>query len=156
MCPRDHGSRDTHDAAVNPKLYDRRYKQISRRLHSQTPASDIDLIEPDWNCLFRAISKELMGSEKYNNRIRKVFVSLWKTIIVLFRNGISKVQNILINTSGQRGRPEPGSEIEILAAATFFNTSLYEFTEEYNENHNTSIVCQVQSTTAQSRRSLLH
>ena len=31
------------------------------------------------------------------------------------------------------------TEVKIIATSTFFNTSIYEFTEEYIEGHNTSL-----------------
>ena len=129
-----------NDAAVNPELYDHRYRQISQRLHSQTPASHIDLIEPDGKCFFRAISKELLGSEKYHHRIRKRLCQFMEDHHHTFQEwDVQGAEHFDQHIRTMRKARTWATEIEIITAATFFNTSLYEFTGEYVENHNTSM-----------------
>ena len=67
-----------------------------------------------------------------------VFVSLKKNIVIFFRNRMNKVQNILFIRTIRKAR-NWATDIEIIAAAAFFNTPLFEFTVRYIVNHNTSM-----------------
>ena len=125
---------------VNPELYDHRYTQLSRYLHLQTPGSHIDMIEPDGNCFFRSISKEILGTEKYHSKVRKRLCDFISDHRNTFQNWTEGgAAGFTRHVQNMRKARVWATEVEIIATSTFFNTSIYEFTEEYIEGHNTSL-----------------
>lgn len=125
------------DEIRNPALYDLRYIDIIRNLQSVTQNVTIDATEPDGNCFFRAISKEILGSEDYHRLIRIIICDFLlnhqQTFQTWLENGANQYQH---HIELMRKNRTWATELEILAASTIFNCDLYIFTNSYIQNRN--------------------
>ncbi len=85
----------------------------------------LDRAQPDGNCLFRSLSKQLFHSEKHHSTLRKTLTghaaSYPEVYISWTIEGLSLQEHIL-------KMKEPGtwgSQLEIAAAATLFQKTIY-------------------------------
>ncbi|KAH3895921.1 hypothetical protein DPMN_020089 [Dreissena polymorpha] len=121
-----------HDPVVNRELFDIRYRGYLRNLRKKTCPCIIDATEPDGNCFFRAISKQLLGTEKYHLCLRQVICNFEESHPNTFVDWHGEGQEGLKRHIGKMRRQRTwGTELELLAVATFFDTSIWEYTEQY-------------------------
>ena len=123
----------------NPTLNNFRYKEIIHNLQSVSPNVTIDATDPDGNCFFRAISKEILGSECYHKIIRKHICDFLQNHSSAFKTWMDSGADLFdqhVNT--MRKNRTWATQLEILAASTLFNCHIYIFTNSYIQNHSHS------------------
>ncbi|KAH3871240.1 hypothetical protein DPMN_034434 [Dreissena polymorpha] len=120
------------DPVVNRELFDIRYRGYLRNLRKKTCPCIIDATEPDGNCFFRAISKQLLVTEKYHHCIRKVICNFEESHPNTFVDWHGEgLEGIKCHIRKMRRQRTWGTELELLAVATYFDTSIWEYTEQY-------------------------
>ena len=99
------------------------YKVLQSMLGKQRR---IDYILPDGNCLFRALSKEILGHEKFHHLIRLTLIQYTRENDNLFQkfvfSGTLEAHCKKMECIGYWG-----SQIEINAAATLLRAKIYLF-----------------------------
>lgn len=104
------------------------YKVLQNMLGTQRR---IDYIQADGNCLFRAISKEILGHEKFHQLIRQTLIQYTKENGHLFQkyvfDGTLEAHCKKMECIGYWG-----SQVEINAAATLLKTNIYVFCKQPN------------------------
>ena len=116
---------DVYDI-VNPIKYFKNYETYIMILNDVTPNAGIDLIKGDGNCFFRAISKQLLNSERFHYTLRLVICNFMETFKEVFQKW--SVENINTHIAKMRKNRVWATEIEILAVATYFDIKIFEFT----------------------------
>ena len=91
----------------------------------------IDYIQPDGNCLFRALSKEILGHEKFHHLIRQSLIQFTRENGHLFEkivfSGTLEAHCKKMECIGCWG-----SQIEINAVATLLKAKVYVFCKKPN------------------------
>lgn len=117
------------DPVRNPIPYDHRYYDYIQMLQNHTPAATIDCIEGDGNCFFRAVSKEVLGSEIYHSLLRDRICIFMNQHPITFQNWcIEPIHPHIVRMSQSR---QWATETEIVAVATYFGCKIIEFTSSW-------------------------
>jgi hypothetical protein len=116
---------------VNPPPSTKGYNDLQEMLGQQR---QIDHIQGDGNCLFRAISKELLGHEKFHYLIRQIIVKFIKANSERFQEYLIEGK---METHVQRmeNLGHWGTSMEIYSAATMLRTEVYVFSKQPNSPH---------------------
>ena len=100
--------------------------RLSRHLCLQTPGYHIDMIKPGGKCLCRSISKEILRTEKCHSKVRK---QLWYLILDHLNTGQNWTECgaacFTTHVQSMRKARLWATKVEIIAASTFFNTSIF-------------------------------
>lgn len=85
----------------------------------------LDRTKPDGNCLFRSLSKQLCHNAEYHNILRVLITEYAATNSELFSGWT--IQNLSFEEHLRRMKNQGvwGSHLEIKAAATLFNKTIY-------------------------------
>ena len=104
-------------------------KACGRRINTTTP---------DGNCLFRSLSKGLLGTEKYHYRIRTTLFGFIYGNAKIFLPHIEQKYKRSVDIRNYCRSMDTGgvwgTEIELLAAATLLQTPVYTYTQMGNAN----------------------
>ncbi|MES9881383.1 MAG: AAA family ATPase [Sedimenticola sp.] len=121
-----------NDTNLNPSKRDHSYRSILKELPTQNPRSQIDVMRDDGNCFFRVISKELFGTEDYHAHIRNIICNFMASHPFTFSNWyyLGEVQFYNHVQEMRRSRVW-AEEVELLAVASYFHTSIWEYTNSY-------------------------
>ena len=87
----------------------------------------IDHISPDGNCLFRSLSKELLGHEKFHHLIRQILIQFIKENDSKFRAYVNG-ESVANHCKQIENLGEWGTQAEIFAAATLLKIQIFIFT----------------------------
>ena len=88
-------------------------------------AARLDRAQPDGNCLFRSLSKQLFESDVYHGELRMILVNMQHLTLTYLVAGLSRICHC---RNMYRKMKEPrvwGSHLEITAAATLFQKNIY-------------------------------
>lgn len=93
----------------------------------------VDTTTGDGNCLFRSISKEFFGTERYHTRIQQLTVTFLDEAGDYFSRICQSVhqEDLKKRCSRMQNDYEWGSTIELLALASIFQIPLYLFCQPY-------------------------
>ncbi len=105
---------------ISPPPSTEGYKGIQDMLGKQRR---IDNIKGDGNCLFRAISKELLGHEKFHNLVRQFIVQFITTNSKQFQEYLAKGK-IEAHLQRMRNIGQWGTSVEIYGLATLLRTEV--------------------------------
>ena len=112
--------------------YDVRYRGYLQTLQQHTCPCIIDATEPDGNCFFRAISKQLLRTESFHHRIRQAICNFEENHMCTFVGWLGTgLDGLKQHIATMRRSRKWATEVELLATATYFDTTLNEFTEQY-------------------------
>ena len=113
---------------INPPPSTKGYKDIQDMLGQQRR---IDHIKGDGNCLFRAISKELLGHEKFHHLVRHFLVHFISANGKQFQEYLSEGK-IEAHLQRMRNLGQWGTSVEIFGLATLLKTKVYIFSKQSN------------------------
>ena len=91
----------------------------------------IDYIQPDGNCFFRAVSKEVLGHEKFHYLIRQILIQFIKENARVFQKYLFE-GTLEAHCKKMECIGCWGTQVEINAAATLLKTSIYVFSRQSN------------------------
>lgn len=92
----------------------------------------IDLISGDGNCLFRALSREIFGSERFYGWMRNRIVDFMETHANLFVGFLDCNETIESHVAKMRNNGVWATTVELFAAATYLSKTVYLFTPAIN------------------------
>ena len=115
------------DPARNPSTRDHNYRAFLREHHSR---SQIDVMGMDGNCFFRTISKEILGTECHHSVIRQLICHFMESHPVTFSSWFYG-DNFTDHIQTMRQDKVWAEEVELIATASYFNTTIWEFTNCY-------------------------
>ncbi len=106
---------------INPAPNTEGYKLFQNMLGKQRR---IDYIQADGNCLFRALSKEILGHEKFHHAVRQMLIRHTRESSHLFQryvfNGTLEAHCKKMEAIGYWS-----TQVEIYAAANLLKTDIY-------------------------------
>ena len=102
------------------------YKELQIMLGRQRR---IDHTQGDGNCLFRALSKEMLGHEKFHYLIRQILTQFIKENGRQFQGYVFE-GTIEAHSKRMEYLGQWGTQVEIMAAATLLKAEIYVFTQE--------------------------
>ena len=102
------------------------YKGLQSMLGKQRR---IDFIQADGNCLFRTLSKEILGHEKFHHVIRQVLIQFTKENSNLFQKYVFD-GTIEAHCQKMECIGYWGTQVELKAAATLLKANIYVFSKE--------------------------
>lgn len=108
---------------VNEPTFDKTYVAISNVLNDKFC---IDKIIGDGNCLFRAVSKSLFGSENFHDQVRQDTVSFMRRNEAVFRRYIDG--DIEKHMEDMKRLATWGTEAEIFAMASLYSRDIFVLT----------------------------
>ena len=88
----------------------------------------IDVIVGDGNCFFRAISKELFGSEKFHNDLRQILTKFTMHNPTLFQ-ALDFTSNFKKYCNRMSRKSTYATQVELQATATFLQLPMYVYTK---------------------------
>ena len=105
------------------------YCQLQMELSLQSRS--IDSILADGNCFFRAVSKELLGSQRHHYHIRQVLSKYMKQNPKPFESLVEATHSLSLEKYCDRMASlcKWATEIEIVAAASVFQCKIYIYTK---------------------------
>ena len=109
---------------------DQVYRQIEQSLSKISRR--IDLISGDGNCLFRALSKEVFGSERFHYWLRNRIVDFMADNASLFDGIQTNGETMEAHLNRMRADGIWATTLELFAAATFLEKNIYLFTPAMN------------------------
>ncbi|GFO49696.1 otu domain-containing protein 1 [Plakobranchus ocellatus] len=117
---------------VNPApsypIYDELRKQLSQE------SRKVDYIRGDGNCFFRALSKQLYGTEKYHKAVRSLIVDVIATNRSSFAQFIDG-QDIQAHIDRMSEENTWATTCEIYAAATYLQRDIFMLTPDHSNTH---------------------
>jgi hypothetical protein len=136
---------------VNSVMNSANYRHYTNVLNGKTPRCQIDFIQGDGNCFFRAISKQILGSENYHEEIRKLICDFMQNHPETFRSYTTDWPSPTHEKKGHETAKQQskrkqakfeayvaymrvlkkwGTDLEIRAVATLFQCCLKQFTNQ--------------------------
>lgn len=109
------------------------YRQIENSLAKISRR--IDQISGDGNCLFRALSKEVFGSERFHCWLRNRIVDFMADNSPLFDQIRINDETMEAHLRRMRADGIWATTLELFAAASFFEKNIYLFTPAMNWKH---------------------
>ena len=116
-----------------PPPIDDLYSQLEKVLSKISRT--IDLISGDGNCLFRALSRETFGSERFYNWMRNRIVDFMETHANLFIGFLDCNETIESHVAKMRINGVWATTMELFAAATYLSKTIYLFTPAISRRH---------------------
>ena len=113
---------------INPPPSTKVYNDLQKVVGKQRR---IDCIQRDGNCLFRAMSKELLGHEKFHYLIRLLLVQFITANSTQFQEYHNEGK-IEAHASRMSNLCVWGTSVELYSAATLFKTDIYVLSKQPN------------------------
>ena len=111
---------------VTPPPTTESYKAILTSLEQQNRT--IDNIQADGNCMFRSLSKELFGSEKYHSDLRKL-VTDFEYCNLQLQPASSSKETCIHHINKMKNETVWGTTTELLSFASMLQTPIFTFTK---------------------------